>query len=153
MTTENSSEDSSSKTTGILGRIWRSVSVPLLSIILALLIGAIILLLSGANPLTAYAALFQGALGSPEAIGRTLEKTTPLIFGGLAVAFAFQAGLFNIGGQGQLLVGAIVAAYIGFAIEGLAIYHPYASGSDWRQPGRCSMGRYCRCSESLYRST
>ncbi|MDX1417429.1 MAG: ABC transporter permease [Candidatus Promineifilaceae bacterium] len=119
MTTENSSEDSSNRIVGILERIWRGIRVPLLSIIMALLIGAIILLLSGANPLTAYSALFQGAVGSPEAVGRTLEKTTPLIFSGLAVAFAFQAGLFNIGGQGQLLVGAIFAAYLGFAIEGL----------------------------------
>jgi simple sugar transport system permease protein len=84
-----------------------------------LLIGAIILWISGANPFAAYAALFDGALGSPEAIGRTLEKSTPLIFSGLAVAFAFKAGLFNIGGQGQLLFGAIVAAYVGFAVEGL----------------------------------
>jgi general nucleoside transport system permease protein len=121
MTTENISEGTSSRMSGILQRIWRSASVPLLSVVLALAIGAILLLLSGVNPLTAYAALFQGALGSPEAIGRTLEKTTPLIFGGLAVAFAFQAGLFNIGGQGQLLVGAIFAAYLGFAIEGLPL--------------------------------
>jgi ABC-type uncharacterized transport system permease subunit len=119
MTAENITENGSSKASQILQRIWRAASVPVLSIIMALLIGGIILWISGANPFTAYAALFQGALGSPEAIGRTLEKTTPLIFGGLAVAFAFQAGLFNIGGQGQLLIGGIVAAYLGFAIEGL----------------------------------
>lgn len=119
MTAENSTENGSSRTSGILQSIWRSASVPVLSVILALLIGAIILWISGANPLAAYAALFKGALGSPEAIGRTLEKSTPLIFGGLAVAFAFKAGLFNIGGQGQLLFGAIAAAYVGYAIEGL----------------------------------
>ena len=119
MTTENSSENGSDRTTGILQRIWRGASVPVLSIILALVIGGLILWISGTNPFAAYAALFQGALGSPEAIGRTLEKTTPLIFGGLAVAFAFQAGLFNIGGQGQLLIGGIFAGYLGFAIEGL----------------------------------
>lgn len=104
---------------GIVQRILRAAAVPTLSVILALLIGAIIIWLSGSNPIEAYWALFQGALGSPEAIGRTLEKATPLIFGGLAVAFAFKAGLFNIGGQGQLLMGAIVAAYIGFAVDGL----------------------------------
>ena len=121
MTAETSTENGSSRTTQILQRIWRAASVPVLSIILALLIGAIILWISGANPFTAYAALFNGALGSPEAIGRTLEKSTPLIVFGLAVAFSFKAGLFNIGGQGQLLVGAIVAAYVGFAIEGLPL--------------------------------
>jgi ABC-type uncharacterized transport system permease subunit len=119
MTAENNDTNASSRIAQILQRIWRAASVPVLSVILALLIGAILLWISGANPLVAYAALFNGALGSPEAIGRTLEKSTPLIFSGLAVAFAFKAGLFNIGGQGQLLIGAIVAAYVGFAVEGL----------------------------------
>ena len=104
---------------GLVQRIVAAAAVPVLSIVLALIVGAFIIWISGSNPFTAYAALWEGAVGSPEAIGRTLEKATPLIFGGLAVAFAFKAGLFNIGGQGQLLIGAIVAAYIGFAIEGL----------------------------------
>ncbi len=104
---------------GVLQRLLRAAAVPTLSVILALLIGAIIIWISGSNPIEAYVALFQGAFGSTEAILRTLEKATPLIFGGLAVAFAFKAGLFNIGGQGQLLMGAIVAAYIGFAVDGL----------------------------------
>lgn len=109
---------------GLLRRIWRGVSVPLVAVLLALIIGAILLIISGSNPLQAYAALFKGAFGSPIAIQRTLEKATPLIFAGLAVAFAFKAGLFNIGAQGQLLIGAIVAAYFGFAIQGLpAIIH------------------------------
>lgn len=99
--------------------IWRSVSVPVTAIVLALLIGAIILLISGANPIDAYVALYKGAFGDTVAFGRTLEKATPLILGGLAVAFAFKAALFNIGGQGQLLLAAIVAGYLGFAIEGL----------------------------------
>ncbi|MCO5184812.1 MAG: ABC transporter permease [Anaerolineae bacterium] len=100
-------------------RLWRSASVPVLSIILALVIGGVILALSGNNPIAAYVALLRGSFGSAEAFGRTLEKATPLIFGGLAVAFAFKAGLFNIGGQGQLLIGAIIAAYVGFAFDGL----------------------------------
>jgi len=95
---------------GIVQRLLRAAAVPTLSVILALLIGAIIIWTSGSSPIEAYVALFKGAFGSSEAIGRTLEKATPLIFGGLAVAFAFKAGLFNIGGQGQLLMGAIVAA-------------------------------------------
>jgi general nucleoside transport system permease protein len=118
MASERKSE-SVNRASGILSRIWRAISVPLLSILLAALIGALLLLISGSNPLVAYAALLEGAFGSPEAIGRTLEKATPLVFSGLAVAFAFKAGLFNIGGQGQLLIGGIFAAYLGFAIEGL----------------------------------
>lgn len=105
-------------------RVWRGISVPLVAVVLGLLIGAILLLASGASPIEAYSALLEGAFGSPVAIQRTLEKATPLIFSGLAVAFAFKAGLFNIGAQGQLLVGAVVAAYVGFSIEGLpAIIH------------------------------
>ena len=105
-------------------KMWRSVSVPLAAVLLALLIGAVILAVSGANPLTAYGALFKGAFGNMKALGRTLEKATPLIFSGLAVAFGFKAGLFNIGAQGQLLFGAITAAALGFGIEGLpAVIH------------------------------
>jgi simple sugar transport system permease protein len=105
-------------------KTWRSISVPLAAVLLAILIGAVILAISGANPLSAYGALFQGAFGNMKAIGRTLEKATPLIFSGLAVAFGFKAGLFNIGAQGQLLFGAITAAALGFGIEGLpAVIH------------------------------
>lgn len=102
-----------------LVQLWRGVSVPLTAVLLAGIIGSIILWLSDANPWEAYTALFRGAFGSEVAIGRTLEKATPLILGGLAVAFAFKAGLFNIGGQGQLLMGAIIAGYVGFAVTGL----------------------------------
>jgi simple sugar transport system permease protein len=103
----------------VLASIWRAISIPLGAVVLALLIGAVILLVSGANPIEAYAALFKGAFGSPQATARTLEKATPLVFSGLAVAFAFKAGLFNIGAQGQLLFGALTAAVIGFAVTGL----------------------------------
>jgi simple sugar transport system permease protein len=82
------------------------------------------MMLSGSNPAQAFTALFQGSLGSLAACGRTLEKSTPLIFSGLAVAFAFKAGLFNIGVQGQLLFGSLTAAAIGFGIQGLpAVIH------------------------------
>jgi simple sugar transport system permease protein len=102
-----------------LRRAWQAISVPIASVILALLVGALILWLSGANPFLAYSALFKGAFGNSAAIGRTLEKATPLILSGLALAFAFKAGLFNIGGQGQLLLGAIAAAAVGFMVKGL----------------------------------
>ncbi len=103
----------------IVRQIWRSISVPLGSVVLALLLGAIILIISGASPLEAYGALFRGSFGDARALTRTLEKATPLVFSGLAVAFAFKAGLFNIGAQGQLLFGAVTAAAIGFMISGL----------------------------------
>lgn len=102
-----------------LANAVRSAIIPIAAVLLALLIGAIILLINGSNPLAAYQALFDGAFGSLRALGRTLEKATPLILSGLAVAFAFKGGLFNIGGQGQLLFGAIIAAAIGFGVQGL----------------------------------
>jgi simple sugar transport system permease protein len=104
--------------------VWREASVPVASVVLALLVGALVLLVSDASPLAAYRALFRGAFGDEAALARTLEKATPLIFSGLAVAFAFKAGLFNIGAQGQLLFGAITAAAVGFGVEGLpAVIH------------------------------
>jgi general nucleoside transport system permease protein len=114
-----SEKEQNDRVLSLLRRIWRGISVPLVAVLLALLIGAIILIISGANPIQAYQALVRGSFGSPLAIQRTLEKATPLIFSGLAVAFAFKAGLFNIGAQGQLLIGASVAAFIGFAVTGL----------------------------------
>jgi simple sugar transport system permease protein len=102
--------------------VWRTVAIQVVAVLLAVLIGAVILLVSGANPIQAYGALLKGSFGTMTALGRTLEKATPLIFGGLAVAFAFKAGMFNIGAQGQLLMGAITAAFLGFAIHGLPPY-------------------------------
>lgn len=123
-TTEQRTEDSGGESLGWLRRLMRAITVPLVAVLLALIIGAIILALSGANPLEAYGALIQGAFGSQTAIQRTLEKATPLIFTGLAVAFAFKGGLFNIGAQGQLLIGGVIAAAIGFGFTGLpAIIH------------------------------
>ncbi len=105
-----------------LRSLWRAVNIPTAAVLLAALIGAVILLISGANPLDAYSALLKGSFGSLDALSRTLEKATPLVFSGLAVAFAFKAGLFNIGAQGQLLLGAITAAVVGFGIHGLPPY-------------------------------
>lgn len=103
---------------------WRTIVLQLVAVVLALLIGAVILILSGANPLLAYGSLLQGSFGSLTVLGRTLEKATPLVFSGLAVAFGFRGGLFNIGAQGQLLLGALTSAVVGFAVTGLpAIIH------------------------------
>ncbi len=122
MTDSQSNATQTNRIEYLLNRAWLAVSVPLAAVLLAALIGAVILIASGANPLSAYAALLRGSFGSATAIGRTFEKATPLIFSGLAVAFAFKAGLFNIGAQGQLLIGAIFSAWLGFSIKGLPIY-------------------------------
>ena len=101
--------------------VLRTISIPLAAVVFGLVIGAILILTQNASPGTAYKALLVGGAGDSDAVLRTLQKATPLIFGGLAVAFAFKAGMFNIGGQGQLLVGAVFAAGVGFGIDGLPL--------------------------------
>ena len=95
------------------------VTVPVYAVLTAVVVGSIVMLLAGSNPVTAYAALFDGALGSGPAIARSIARATPYIMAALAVAFGFKAGLFNIGAEGQLLVGALAAAWVG-TFSGLA---------------------------------
>jgi general nucleoside transport system permease protein len=97
----------------------RQLGLPLLGIFTALLVGAVIIFISGFNPITAYTSLLKGAFGGASNINNTLAATTPYIFTTLAVIFAFQAGLFNIGAEGQLKVGALTAALVGINLGGL----------------------------------
>ncbi len=104
-------------------RIWSVTAVPITVVVLAVLLGAAIVLVSEllvpgkkfdwGLPLVAYGALLEGSLGNPDAIISTMVNSTPLVFGGLAVGFGFKAGLFNIGAQGQFLVGALGAVIVG----------------------------------------
>lgn len=86
---------------------------------LGLLVAFLLPLVIGENPVRVVAILFQSAFGSNYDLGLTLFYTTPLIFTGLSVALAFQAGLFNIGAEGQLLVGSVAAAAFGVWVPGL----------------------------------
>ena len=109
-----------------VARAWEILAVPVVVTLLSLLVGAVVILGSELivtgrkfDPFlwfTAYAALVQGAFGGTDAIVSTLVYTTPLVFGGLAVGFGFKAGLFNIGAQGQFLVGALGAVIVGVAL-------------------------------------
>lgn len=98
--------------------------VPVLSILLGFFISAIMIKATGKSPLRAYTLLFQGAFGSSfkdflafRQSGEALIKGALLTFTGLSVAVAFKAGLFNIGAEGQFIVGAIVAAYFGYILN------------------------------------
>ena len=93
------------------------------AILLALLTGAIFILIIGKNPLLAYSALLQGAFGDLFSIGETLENATPLILTGLAVAFAFRAKMFNIGAEGQFLVGSLAATWVGINVSLPTLLH------------------------------
>src|SRR3990172_2854836 len=92
-------------------RVLRLIDIllPLLATLAALAIGAVMLILLKANPVTAYAALLEGAFGSQNALADTLVKATPLLLVGLGICIAFRGGVINIGGEGQLVVGAIGA--------------------------------------------
>jgi len=102
--------------------------VPVLAIFTALVIGALIILATGASVFSAYNGLFFGAVGSPLALANTLVEATPYILAGLAVALGFKCGLFNIGVEGQLAMGAICSAVVGYQFTGLPmlIYLPLA---------------------------
>jgi ABC-type uncharacterized transport system permease subunit len=112
------------------------VATALLTLLLAFLAGGLIVLATGKNPISTYRAIFEGSglqwllpwTGDRErsslALQQTLLLTTPLMLLGYAVAYAFRAGLFNIGGQGQYIVGAVVAVVAGASLDGLpAILH------------------------------
>ena len=102
----------------------RRTSESLAAIGLALLVSAVLIFVAGENPLEAYPALIRGAFGDSFAWGNTLARTTPLIFTGLAVAFAFKCNLLNIGAEGQLYMGALASVLAGIYITGLpAVIH------------------------------
>jgi ABC-type uncharacterized transport system permease subunit len=106
---------------------WALLAVPILSVLLALVVGALIMIASSpaitgkfdpALPFVAYKALLEGSVGSVNALVNTIVQAAPLILGGLAVGVGFKAGLFNIGAQGQFLIGGLGAATIGVIVSG-----------------------------------
>src|SRR5579883_3215936 len=98
---------------------WRAVLIPLLALFTSLVFCALMLLISGHNPLTVYQALWTGALTGQSAFANTLVQTTPYILLGLALAIGFKASLFNIGAEGQYIVGAIGAVWAGHVASSL----------------------------------
>jgi len=96
-----------------------SVKFPLLAILFSFIVGAIFIVWTGNSPVSAYYELFSGSLGSVSRFGETLLKTTPLILTGLALGFANRCGLFNIGAEGQYIMGAISAVGAGWYFRGL----------------------------------
>lgn len=92
---------------------------PFIAILGALIIGSIVIFLMGEHPIQVYKMMFGLAIGNRDGWGNVLFRATPLIFTGLAVTFAFRCGLFNIGGEGQVYVGAFLATYVGFTFTNL----------------------------------
>lgn len=89
------------------------------ALILAFLFGFIVLFLTGHNPVEAYGSLIMGAFGSKWGLGETIISTVPLIFCSLGFILAFRCNLFNMGLEGQIALGGIVAAYLGYSLHGL----------------------------------
>lgn len=92
----------------------------LVSILLALVLGGVIMAFTGHNPIEGYGALLNGALGNKRALANTLYKSAQLCMTGLATAVAAQAGIFNVGGEGQLYLGAFASAYLGAVLTGVS---------------------------------
>ena len=132
-----------------LRRSLGSFVVPLLSILLAFIVGGVIMAALGADPFAAVKYLFQGAFGSKANIGTTLTKATPLMFTSLCACFAYKCGVFNLGGEGQFLMGSIAAfvtAYFsgitGFFGVVLALLAGTLAGGIWGMiPGLLKIGR------------
>lgn len=144
-----------------MGAMARAVAVPLLAVVTGLFAGAVIVVVTDVEVIRAwgrlfqapdvalsttwhsvsraYRALFEGSLGSAYAISESLVTTTPYIFAGLAVALGFRAGLFNIGAEGQLFMGALASVWVGYSLTGasplvhlpLALLAGAAAGAVW----------------------
>lgn len=102
------------------GRAAKTLLPPLLGAVVGLLIGAVLIGLTGANPWEAYAALLDGALGGRRQIVETLLKIGPLLIMGLGLTVAFRCRVWNIGGEGQYFMGALGAVLVGLWLQGSA---------------------------------
>ena len=99
--------------------------VPIFATLFALIIGCLFLLATGEdfkNIFIAYSSLFIGSLGSLNALSETFTAATPLVLAALGIALAFRAGLFNIGAEGQMIIGGMAAVIVGFSIDFLPIW-------------------------------
>ncbi|MFN2217657.1 MAG: ABC transporter permease, partial [Anaerolineae bacterium] len=113
--------------------------LPVFATLAALAVGAIMLLALGANPIQAYGALLEGAFGSGNALAETAVKAVPLLLVGLGICIAFRANVINIGGEGQMIIGAIFGTVVGLVLAGwpgwvvvpLALVAGFVGGGLW----------------------
>lgn len=95
----------------------RPIANTIIAILVGLLLAALLLMVAGFNPLATFATLVHGSLGMPKYITNVIIKATPILLTGVGVAFAFQTGLFNIGAEGQYILGTIVATIVGVTLD------------------------------------
>ncbi|HVY19657.1 MAG TPA: ABC transporter permease [Bauldia sp.] len=106
--------------------IEQIVLVPILAVVIALVLGGIVMLATGVSIESigqAFLALFTGSVGSASALSETLTAAAPLTLAGLGLALGFRAGLFNIGAEGQLILGGMAAVAVGFMVHAPAYIH------------------------------
>lgn len=117
----------------------RQFGTAVLAVGLALLVGAVVILLTGANPVAAYRAILFGAFGNLNNISETAVKAAPLVLAGCGLAIAFRANLWNIGAEGQIFAGGISAICVGlylghlppFVVLPLTVLAGFAGGALW----------------------
>jgi general nucleoside transport system permease protein len=102
-------------------KLLRELLFPLIAVLAAFVVGGVVVLLIGDDPIYTYRLLIGSALSWPDGIGQTLFYATPLIFTGLAVAVAFRCGLLNIGAEGQLYIAAFATAWVGIKFGGTVV--------------------------------
>jgi len=105
-----------------LMKLLRELLFPLIAVVAAFIVGGILIVLIGDNPIETYRLLLGSALSWPDGIGYTLFQATPLIFTGLAVLVGFRGGLFNIGAEGQLYIAAFATAWVGITFANLSVW-------------------------------
>ena len=101
--------DSKGAARGMARERTLTILVPIISVLLALVVGGIVIACLGKNPIQGYALLFSGSLGTTQKFASSLVSACPLIFTALAAAFAYRCGVFNLGGEGQFIMGAVSA--------------------------------------------
>ena len=157
--------------TGINSGWLRSLLLPTLALLVALIFGAVIIAVTDLEALAllkedfggglrlmvegvgnAYKALFSGAFGSVYGLSETLFAATPLMLTGLAVALGFRAGLFNIGANGQMMIGGLAALWVALHID-LPYIPSYSAGCIGSHPWRSSVGWNLRLIKSHHRGS
>ena len=113
----------STKLKATMDGVLRQCLVSVSAVIVAILLGMLLILLMGKNPIVAFSALLQGAFGSMNSFAETLVKVTPLLFTGISYALANRCGLTNLGMEGQMYLGALAAAAVGIFVEVPAALH------------------------------
>ena len=93
----------------------------LIALVLALVVASVLLLALSANPLEAYAAMLEGAIGTDNATAETLVKATPILFVGIGITIAFRGGMINIGGEGQMIAGALAGTTVALILGDMRI--------------------------------